>query len=130
MHSLQIFLIKPGVVVRSFDLYWFQILTSQLTISLPLRYINKSFSFLTKIDFFHPVEKLASIANIFQFRSQVFNLCESVKICRTSADLCRNLQICRIFRFLQIFADLQNFYRSLQMCADWKKDQQPHSNVK
>ena len=45
-----------------------------------------------------PTQKVAT--------SQVFNLCESVKICRISADLCRFLQICRIFtdlcRYVQI----------------------------
>ena len=38
--------------------------------------------------------------------AQVFDLCESVQICRIFADLCRYVQICRIFadlcRYVQI----------------------------
>ena len=38
--------------------------------------------------------------------TQVFDLCDSVQICRSFADLCRYMQICRIFadlcRYMQI----------------------------
>ena len=52
--------------------------------------------------------------------TQVFDLCESVQICRIFADLCRHVQICRIFadlcRYVQICRIFADLCRHVQIC--------------